>query len=89
MAMLGLLELMASQGVSEQEMYRAALRVNELWFPDTYATVALYLKGKGVEWKNADPKEVLGASYSSASGYQNIQSQVTAPVRGGGGSCGA
>lgn len=90
MAMLGLLELMASQGVGEEEMYRAALRVNELWFPDTYATIRAYLAGKGVPWENADPKEILGASFSSATGYQKIQSEVTAPARGGsGGSCGA
>ncbi|OHA09738.1 MAG: hypothetical protein A3A44_02025 [Candidatus Sungbacteria bacterium RIFCSPLOWO2_01_FULL_60_25] len=88
MAMLGLLELMASQGVGEEEMYRAALRVNELWFPDTYATIATYLAGKGIRWENADPKEILGASYSSASGYQKILSQVTTPTRGGGNRCG-
>src|SRR3989344_7376730 len=36
MAMLGLLELMASQGVSEEDMWKAALAVNSYWFPDTY-----------------------------------------------------
>src|SRR3989344_2080075 len=36
MAMLGLLELMASQDVSEAEMYRVALQVNAYWFTDTY-----------------------------------------------------
>jgi len=88
MAMLGLLELMASQSVSEEEMYRIALRVNELWFPDTYATIRTYLAGKSIAWENADPKEILGASYSSASGYQKILDQVTTPTRGGSGSCG-
>ncbi len=33
MAMLGLLELMAGQGVSEQDMYKIALAVNSYWFP--------------------------------------------------------
>jgi len=33
MAMLGLLELMASQGASEAEMNKKALEVNTLWFP--------------------------------------------------------
>src|SRR3989338_8481557 len=33
MAMLGFLELMASQSVSEAEMYKAALMVNSYWFP--------------------------------------------------------
>jgi len=36
MAMLGLLELLASRGASEEEMYRIALQVNSYWFPDTY-----------------------------------------------------
>jgi len=34
MAMLGLLELMASQGTSEDEMYQTARQMNSFWFPD-------------------------------------------------------
>ena len=33
MAMLGLMELMASQGTAEDDMYKKALEVNTLWFP--------------------------------------------------------
>ena len=89
MAMLGLLELMASQDASEQDMWKAALAVNSYWFPDTYLTIASYMKSKGVEWKDVNPQETLGRDYSSASGYANIASQVTAPtsVQGGSG-CG-
>ena len=36
MAMLGLLELMASQGASEEEMRQGALTANSYWFPDYY-----------------------------------------------------
>ncbi|MDP2651492.1 MAG: hypothetical protein Q8O98_02800 [bacterium] len=36
MAMLGLLELMASQGMSEEEMHRNAILVNSYWFPGYY-----------------------------------------------------
>ena len=43
MAMLGFLELMASQGVSEQDMWKAALAVNSYWFPDTYINIATYI----------------------------------------------
>src|SRR3990167_8349424 len=50
MAMLGLLELMASQGVSEEEMYKAALAINSYWFPDTYLTLAKYFEQRGVEF---------------------------------------
>ena len=83
MAMLGLLELMASQGVSEQDMWKTALEVNSYWFPDTYLTNATYMKNKGVEWKDVDPQEMLGANYSSAQGYARIASQVTAPASSG------
>ncbi len=88
MAMLGLLELMASQGVSEEEMYRAALQVNSYWFPDTYLTIAQYFANRGVSWDGVNAKEVLGASYSSAQGYQRILEQVQPPQFQGGGSCG-
>ncbi|MCL5733294.1 MAG: hypothetical protein M1334_01340, partial [Patescibacteria group bacterium] len=79
MAMLGLLELMASQGVTESQMYRAALAANSYWFPDTYLTISRYFAGKGISWNSVDPKIVLGAAYSSIQGYQAVQSQV-API---------
>lgn len=89
MAMLGLLELMASQNVSESDMYKAALQVNTLWFPDTYLTIAKYLKEKkNIDWVNADPKEILMYNYSSASGYQNILSQITPSATQSGAGCG-
>ncbi len=89
MAMLGLLELMASQGVSEADMWKAALVVNSYWFPDTYLTIATFMKNKGVEWEDASPQEMLGIHYSSASGYQKIAAQVAKPaVRGDSGGCG-
>jgi len=80
MAMLGLLELMASQGASEQDMWKTALVVNSYWFPDTYLTIATYMKEKGIEWKNVNPQEMLGANYSSGQGFANIASQVIKPA---------
>lgn len=91
MAMLGLLELMASQGVSEQMMYKVALQVNAYWFPDTYLTIATYMKNnKGIEWQDVNPQEVLGINYSSSQGYARIAAQVVQPKeqRGGSGGCG-
>lgn len=88
MAMLGLLELMTSQGVSENEMYRMALAVNSYWFPDTYITIAKYLDSQGKDWNNADPKEILGFDYSSGAGFQKIRSKIESSGVGGGGSCG-
>lgn len=86
MAMLGLLELMVSQGASEEEMWKAALAVNSYWFPDTYLTIAAYKLSVGEAWSGVDPKEVLGAEYSSATGYARIAS-LMAPRSIGGGSC--
>lgn len=86
MAMLGLLELMASQGASEQEMWNAALAVNSYWFPDTYMTIATYMQNKKVDWEHVNPQEILGVSYSSAQGYQRIASQIVQPQQRGGGS---
>lgn len=89
MAMLGLLELLASQGASEEEIYKVALIVNSYWFPDTYLTIAKYLKEKkNITWEDADAKEILGYNYSSASGYQNILSQITPPATQSGAGCG-
>ena len=88
MAMLGLLELMASQGASEQDMWKAALAVNSYWFPDTYLTIATYMKDKSVEWRDVKPEEILGVNYSSGSGYQKIASQVVVtPSNSQGGGC--
>jgi len=88
MAMLGLLELMASQNISEKDMYKYALQVNSLWFPDTYLNIAKYLKIKKIDWDKTDPKELLGANFSSASGYRQILSQIQPETKQGGGGCG-
>ncbi len=89
MAMLGLLELMASQGVTEKEMWDTALVVNSYWFPDTYVTLAAYMEGRGVDWKDVNPQEILGANFSSSSGFARIAAQVKLPSSSGGGSgCG-
>ncbi len=88
MAMLGLLEIMASQGVGEDEMYEMALKVNSYWFPDTYLTIASYFASQGTPWNAVDPKEALGFDYSSASGFSDVLAKVEPVSAGGGGSCG-
>ncbi len=79
MAMLGLLELLVSQGATEQDMWNTALAVNSYWFPDTYVTIAMYMKNKGVEWTNVKSQEMLGVNYSSSLGYAKISAQVIQP----------
>ena len=88
MAMLGLLELMAANGVSEDDMYKVALSVNSYWFPDTYLTIATYFAKQGVSWDKVSPKEALGSEYSSGSGYQRVRALVDPVQQQGGGGCG-
>ena len=89
MAMLGLLEYLASQGATEGEMWNAAITANMSWFPDQYQTIAQYLKIKSIDAKSVTPQMLLGAEYSSGSGFAKIASQV--PQSGqqkGGSGCG-
>ena len=59
MAMLGLLELMASRGVSEADMYKFTLEVNTLWFPSQYAAIKTLFVSKNIDWNTVDPKKIL------------------------------
>ena len=89
MAMLGLLEYLASQGATEGEMLNAAITANMSWFPDQYQTIAQYLKIKGIDSKTVTPQMLLGAEYSSGSGFARIAAQVPQSGQQGGGSgCG-
>jgi len=89
MAMLGLLELLAANGATEEEMFDTALAVNSYWFPDTYLTIAEYMMEGGIKWKDVDSKTALSAEYSSGSGFRNVLSAIE-PVKteSGGGGCG-
>lgn len=92
MAMLGLLELLASTDASEDELYRAALITNRLWFPDQYAVLDEYrafMRGKGVTLTD---KELVGKKLISGSGFARLSAEreswgvpKTREQRGGGG----
>ncbi len=88
MAMLGLLEYMVAQGSSENDLWNAAMSANTIWFPDTYKTIGQYMKEKGIDMRSITPPEILGAEYSSASGFAKISSQVKQPqAKSGSGGC--
>jgi hypothetical protein len=73
MAMLGLLELMASQNASEAEMYNAAKYVNAYWFPQQTLEIAVHLKAtQKVDFAQADAALVVGREYSSGSGSGRV-----------------
>ncbi len=89
MAMLGLLEYLAAQGATEDQMWNAAITANMSWFPDQYETIAQYLKIKGVDMKTVTPQMLLGSEYSSGSGFAKIASQVPqSQQKRSGGGCG-
>lgn len=93
-ALLGLLELGAAQGLTEDELYREALAWNSFWFPHNYIQTALYFKAvKNVDWENVDPKVAMGKDFSTISGWDtNVQKELAArnliPEVKGGAGCG-
>lgn len=95
MAMLGLLELMASRGASVDEMFRAAKYVNAYWFPQQALETAIFLKAKdNVDFAQADARTVTGEQFFSASGSGQLHAMLqsagllpSAPNNGGG--CGS
>lgn len=92
MAMLGLLELLASQSATEADLYEAALAANRLWFPDQYAVIdeyEAYQRGKG---QTLSAHDLVGRSVASASGFQRLAAErtqwgTTAPREERGGGC--
>jgi hypothetical protein len=80
-AMLGLLELAASQGMGKAKLEQVALAANSFWFPREYLKTALFFAiFEQRSWEEVAPEELLGARYSSASGWHenvNIALQMT------------
>ena len=95
MAMLGLLELMASQGASVDELFTAAKYVSAYWFPQQMLETAIYLKAsQGLDFIRADPRMVTGADYFSSAGSRQVHAALEARgllprAPNGGGSCGS
>ncbi len=79
-ALLGLLQLGASQGLGQDELYREALAFNSFWFPQYYIRTALYFKiAKWTDWNDVDPRVVLGYDYSAGGPWQeNVGSPIAA-----------
>lgn len=91
-ALLGLLELGASQGLSEGQLYREALAFNSFWFPQNYIQTALYFKAvNNTDWENVDAKTVMGKDFSTSSGASVVASKVNElrliPQQRGGPAC--
>jgi len=95
-AALGLAELMASQGASEDEIFQAIKAFNAFWFPQQYSVLATHFARQGKSWDKIDARELVSAQFSSSKGWaqvnQAVQSGGTGAPQapsGGGGKCGA
>lgn len=79
MAMLGLLELMASQGATTDQMFTAAKYVNAFWFPQQTMETAIYLEAsQNVEYVDAEARLVVGKEFSSGSGSGQVHQALQA-----------
>ncbi len=94
MAMLGMLELLAFNGASEEEMFEAAKFANAYWFPKQTLELATFYKStQSLDFSEVDSKEIVGPNFSSGSGFQAVHQWLTengvlAGSSGGGNSCG-
>ncbi len=73
-AALGLMEIMAEQGFSKEEMFGAFVKFNSFWFPSTYIQNAIYFEAvQGLSWEDVDKELVAGKDYSSINGAYNVK----------------
>lgn len=94
MAMLGMLELLASQDASEDEMFEAAKYFNAFWYPQQTHELATFFKvTEGSEFAEIDAQQAVSPKYFSGSGYQGMHQWLLSNVEmdqepGGGNGCG-
>jgi hypothetical protein len=94
MAMLGLLEMMASQGATSDEMFTAAKYVNTFWFPQQSLEMALLFKhAQNQDFDQIDPRLLVGPGIFSGTGFKRIhqwlsENNLLERAPNSGGSCG-
>ena len=94
MAMLALLELMASQNASTRDMFSAAKYVNAFWFPQQAAEVAMFFKAsQNLDFDLIDPDLTMSSDFFSLNGCNAVHewlavNNVLSQVPGKQNSCG-
>ncbi len=94
MALLSVLQLMAANGASENQMFEAAKYFNAFWFPGNYYDLALYFNNKeGKNFSKIPGKLILSKEFSSASGWSVakkwlVDKGIVEQPQKTGGSCG-
>jgi hypothetical protein len=65
------LQLGASQGLQEDELYHEALAFNSYWFSDYYIRTALYFKvDRKTEWRDVNARTIMGYEFSAQGPWQ-------------------
>lgn len=94
MAMLGILELLASQDASTDEMFAAAKAINGFWFPQQSLHAAAFFKATmNLDYADTDPRMATGPDVFSGSGSQRVhqwlaENDLLPAPEGGSNSCG-
>lgn len=94
MAMLGLLELMASQDATTDQMFGAAKALNAFWFPQQTLEQAAYFNiTQEQDFAAVEPRQIVSAEISSGTGFQTVhrwlaENGVLEGTPGGGSGCG-
>lgn len=74
MALMAVMQLMASEGANEKQMFEAAKYFNAFWFPGNYYDLALYFKNKeGKNFKDIPGEVILSQEFSSATGWSKAK----------------
>jgi hypothetical protein len=93
MAMLGLLELLASQDATVDEMFAAAKAVNGFWFPQQVVETAVFFKATmNLDYADVDSRLATGREVFSGSGYSQVNqwlvtNDLLGQPQGGNSSC--
>jgi hypothetical protein len=94
MAMFGLLQIMAAQDATVNEMFIATKYVNSFWYPSQAREVATYFKAKDdLDFADIDARQAVGRDNFSSNGFKTvhqwlIDNGVLSQPSGGGSSCG-
>jgi hypothetical protein len=81
MALLGVLELLAANGASEDALYRAAKYFSAFWFPDQAYDVATYFMAvENRDFADIDPQIVVSRQYFSGPGWSQVKGWLEANI---------
>ena len=74
MALLGVLELLASEGATEAELYEASKYFSAFWFPNQMMDVAtFFVVTQNKNFEDVDPKIVVSEKFFSGRGWGGLK----------------